>query len=158
MESPWSGFAPSLLRWLPSPHWQQDSWHHGGDLLVVDGMGYVDVENGYWSLVIHQQSSPGVYLKKDLLNHRRPASSRDLARRQDADQMVQVGHLSGLSSCGSTEFSRRSSTARRRNNIRTLIPGSTTVYYKEGMYRQATTPTDIVDHTGFRTATDEGGL
>lgn len=35
---------------------------------------------------------------------------------------------------------------------RTLTPGSTAVYYKEGMYRQASAVTDIVYHAGFRSS------
>ncbi len=42
--------------------------------------------------------------------------------------------------------------------VRTLIPGTTTVYYKEGMYREPTAPTDIVYHTGFRSADSEAAL
>ena len=38
--------------------------------------------------------------------------------------------------------------------VRTLVPGTTTVYYKEGYYRKAMNPTGIVYTTGFR-ATDE---
>jgi hypothetical protein len=38
--------------------------------------------------------------------------------------------------------------------VRTLIPGTRTVYYKEGYYRKAMQPTGIVYHTGFRVATD----
>ena len=39
--------------------------------------------------------------------------------------------------------------------VRTLIPGTKTVYYKEGYYRQSMPPTGIVYHTGFRVATEE---
>ena len=41
---------------------------------------------------------------------------------------------------------------------RTLIPGTSSVYYKEGMYRAPMAPTDIVYHTGFATADNEAGL
>jgi hypothetical protein len=42
--------------------------------------------------------------------------------------------------------------------VRTLIPGTNTVYYKEGVYRQPVASTDIVYHAGFRSATTEAGL
>ena len=42
--------------------------------------------------------------------------------------------------------------------VRTLVPGTTTTYYKEGYYRQAIKPTGIVYHTGFRCAADEAAL
>ena len=43
-------------------------------------------------------------------------------------------------------------------NVRTLIPGTSGVYYKEGYYREAMDPTGIVYHAGFRVATEESGL
>ncbi len=41
---------------------------------------------------------------------------------------------------------------------RTLIPGTRSVYYKEGMYRSPMTPTDIVYHKGFGSADSEAAL
>ena len=42
--------------------------------------------------------------------------------------------------------------------VRTLVPGTTTVYYKEGYYRHQLPPTGIVYHTGFRSADSETAL
>ncbi len=41
---------------------------------------------------------------------------------------------------------------------RTLIPGTSAFYYKEGMYRAPMAPTDIVYHTGFGSADSEAAL
>jgi hypothetical protein len=40
----------------------------------------------------------------------------------------------------------------------TIIPTTTTVYYKEGLYRAPKASTDVIYHTGFRSATTEAGL
>lgn len=42
--------------------------------------------------------------------------------------------------------------------VRTMIPGDTGVYYKEGLYRADEAHTDIVYHAGFHSATSESGL
>ena len=42
--------------------------------------------------------------------------------------------------------------------VRTLIPGTTSNYYKEGYYRKPMSPTGIVYHTGFRCADSETAL
>jgi hypothetical protein len=42
--------------------------------------------------------------------------------------------------------------------VRTQVPGTTSVYYKEGYYREAMAPTGVVFTTGFRCATDEEAL
>ena len=43
-------------------------------------------------------------------------------------------------------------------HVRTLIPGTGTVYYKEGYYRTPMQPTGIVFHAGFRCSTDDAPL
>jgi len=41
----------------------------------------------------------------------------------------------------------------------TMNPGTTQIYYKEGLYRSSpTAPTGIVYHSGFRTAATQPGL
>ena len=42
--------------------------------------------------------------------------------------------------------------------VRTLVPGATAVYYKEGKYQPIQPPTGIVYHTGFRSADSEAAL
>jgi hypothetical protein len=42
--------------------------------------------------------------------------------------------------------------------LSTLVPGTTTGYYKEGYYRQGASSPGVVYHTGFRAASDEAGL
>ena len=43
-------------------------------------------------------------------------------------------------------------------NVRTLISGTGTVYYKEGYYRTPMKPTGIVFHAEFRCSTDGAPL
>jgi hypothetical protein len=43
-------------------------------------------------------------------------------------------------------------------SVATLSSGSTSVYYKEGMYRERMAPTGIVYHTGFRSADSDADL
>ena len=42
--------------------------------------------------------------------------------------------------------------------VPTLVPGTTSVYYKEGYYRKPMTPTGVVFLSGFRSAADEASI
>lgn len=133
-----------------------NQWHADSNTGSPPVGWYVDVKNGSWSLVIHQQSSPGAYLKTfSIIDVPLAVGTwHDVKMQIKWSKSDTVGSIKLWLNGVQQTFVNGSTTY----NVRTLIPGSSTVYYKEGMYRQATTPTDIVYHTGFRTATDEGGL
>lgn len=114
------------------------------------------MKNGCWSLTIERQSAPGVYLGQmsifdtpldvgqwhDVIMEINWSAS-------DSEGWIRLW-LNGIRQSftdGSTTYV-----------VRTLIPGTNEVYYKEGMYRKPTAATDIVYHTGFRSADSESGL
>ena len=157
----WYGCSTKFDPTFPQNHadlgWAlTNQWHADSNTGSPPVGWYADVKNGYWSLVIHQQSSPGVYLKTfSIIDVPLPVGTcHDVKMQIKWSKSDTAGSIKLWPNGVQQTFVNGSTTY----NIRTLIPGSTTVYYKEGMYRQATTPTDIVYHTGFRTATDEGGL
>ena len=133
-----------------------NSWHPSSDTGSGPIQWCCDWTNGYWTLVANKQSSPGVYLGG--------------VRLWDTTLKVGQWHDIKMQVCWSTSdtvgwvrlwyngvpqnFVNGAGTF----TVRTLIPGTTTAYYKEGIYRQATTPTDIVYHTGFRCALTEAAL
>ena len=114
------------------------------------------MKNGYWSLTINKQSSPGVYLEEFSI------FDTPLAVGQWHDVTMQIRW-----STSDTEGWIRLWLNGIRQTflngvdtyfVRTLVPGTTTVYYKEGYYRQSMPPTGIVYHTGFRSADSETAL
>jgi hypothetical protein len=64
----WYAFSTKFDPTFPQNHadlgWAlTNQWHADSNTGSPPVGWYVDVKNGYWSLVIHQQSSPGAYLK-----------------------------------------------------------------------------------------------
>ena len=132
-----------------------NQWHADVDTGSPPIGWYVDQRNGFWSLTVQKQSSPGVYLQT--------FSIFELPLGTDWHDVKMQIRWSSSDTVGSIKlwlngvrqmFTNGSDTY----NVRTLIPGTKTVYYKEGYYRKAMQPTGIVYHTGFRVATDESGL
>jgi hypothetical protein len=116
----------------------------------------VGMKNGYWSLTIAKQSSPGVYLQTFSI------FDTPLNVGQWHDVKMQV-HFSTSDTAGWIRLWLNGVRQTFLNGadtyfVRTLIPGTTTVYYKEGLYRAPIAPTDIVYTAGFRCATDEAAL
>jgi hypothetical protein len=116
----------------------------------------VDDRSGYWSLTIEKQFAPGVYLDtmpifETPLNVGRwhDVTMQINWSASDDEGWIRLWHNGQAQTFvdGSDTFF-----------VRTLIPGTSGVYYKEGMYRQPTSSTDIVYHTGFRSADDEDSL
>ena len=117
---------------------------------------YVDQKNGYWSLVVNKQSSPGVYLAttNPIFNVPLGTNWHDVKMQinwstSDTEGWIRLW-LNGIRQTfvdGTDTYF-----------IHTLVPGAASVYYKEGYSRQAMKPTGIIYHTGFRAATDEAGL
>jgi hypothetical protein len=117
----------------------------------------VTAKNGYWSLVVNDQPTPGVYLPTSGSIFDTPLNVG-----QWHDVKMQV-HFSTSKTTGSIRLwlnGVRQTFANGADTVfaRTLIPGTTTVYYKEGYYRQAMAPTGVVYTTGFRCASDEAAL
>ena len=116
----------------------------------------VDGKNGYWSLTIEKQSAPGAYLQTI------PIFDTPLNVGQWHDVTMQIN----WSTSDETGWIRLWHNGTRQTFlngtdtyfVRTLIPGATGVYYKEGVYRQPISSTDIVYHTGFRSADSEAAL
>jgi hypothetical protein len=139
------------LGWGWTNQWHQDS--SIGSPTVSWG---VDMKDGYWSLTIQKQSSPRVYLQKFSI------FDTPLATGQWHDVTMQIC----WSTSDTTRWIRLWLNGIRQTFlngadtyfVRALIPGTTTVYYKEGMCREAMDPTDIVYHTGFRSADSEAAL
>jgi len=110
----------------------------------------VDQRNGFWSLTIDKQSVPGVYLDAFSI------FDTPLDVGQWHDVMMQIN----WSASDETGWIRLWHNGIRQTFVdgsntyfvRTLIPGTSGVYYKEGMYRKPTDSTDIVYHTDFRSA------
>jgi hypothetical protein len=116
----------------------------------------VDVKNGGWSLTIEKQSGPGDYLETI------PIFETPLNVGQWHDVTMQV-HWSASDEKGWIRLWHNGARQTFANgtdtySVRTLVPGTSGVYYKEGMYREPTSSTDIVYHTGFQTADSEDAL
>jgi len=114
---------------------------------------YVDQRNGYWSLVLHKQSRPGVYLQIFSIFD----TPLDVGTWHDVTMQVRW-------STSDTEGWIRLWLNGKRQTfvngsdtyyVRTRVPGTGSVYYKEGYYRAPMKPTGVVFHTGFRCGTDE---
>lgn len=114
------------------------------------------MKNGYWSLTIERQDAPNSYLQTlsifDVpleLGQWHDVTMQINWSSSDSDGWIRLWHngvrqhfVDGTD----TYF------------VRTLIPGTNDVYYKEGVYRKPTSSTDIVYHTGFRSASSEQDL
>jgi hypothetical protein len=139
------------LGWGVTNQWHQD--HGIGSPPVSWDVG---MKNGYWSLKIGKQSKPGTYL--------------DTFSIFDVPLATGQWHHVTMEICWSTSditgWVRLWLNGIRQTFlngadtyfVRTLVPGTTTVYYKEGMYREPMSPPDIVYHTGFRSADSEAAL
>lgn len=114
------------------------------------------MRNGYWSLTIEPQSAPDAYLGQMSIfdTPLNVGQWHDVTMEinwsaSDSEGWVRLW-LNGVQQVfvnGSDTF-----------YVRTLIPGTSEVYYKEGVYRKPTSSTDIVYHTGFRSADSQLGL
>ena len=139
------------LGWGVTNGWHPDSGTGSGPFQW--GVG---TKNGYWSLIINKQSSPGAYLQTFSI------FDTPLNVGQWHDVKMQV-HFSTSDTTGWIRLWLGGVRQTFLNGadtyfVRTLVPGTTTVYYKEGYYREAMAPTGVVFTTGFRCATDEAAL
>jgi hypothetical protein len=138
------------LGWGLTNQWHSDSSSGSPTVSWV-----VSARNGYWSLLIQRQSSPGVYLESTpIFEVPLGTSWHDVKMQINWSTSDTKGWIRLWLNGVRQKFVNGADTY----NVRTMIPGTTNVYYKEGYYRQAMSPTGIVYHTGFRAASDEGGL
>ncbi|WP_236695444.1 polysaccharide lyase [Mycolicibacterium chubuense] len=117
----------------------------------------VNEKNGQWSLIVHKQSAPNVVIDRlDIYD-------TPLAVGIWHDVMMEIkysasdseGYLRLWMNGVPQMFTNGSNTY----TVRTMVPGTSGIYYKEGYYRQrGIAPTGIVYHAGFRVAATEAGL
>ena len=133
-----------------------NGWHPNSSTGSAGFEWSVGTKNGYWSLVVEVQTKPGVYVREY------PIFETPLNVGNWHDVKMEVNWSTEVG----TGWIRLWLNGVRQNFfdgsdtyfLSTLVPGTTTGYYKEGYYRQAATPTGIVYHTGFRAASSEAGL
>lgn len=158
----WYAFSTKFDPTFPMDHaslgWGlTNQWHDDANTDGSPPFGfYVDQQNGHWSLTIQRQSSPRVFL--DVF----PIWNTPLDRGTWHDIKMEVM----FSASDSTGYIRLWHNGVRQTflngsdtyHVRTLTPGTTSVYYKEGYYRKPIGPTGIVYQSGFRSADNEAGL
>ncbi|AXK73911.1 hypothetical protein DXK33_00940 [Mycolicibacterium neoaurum] len=113
----------------------------------------VDMENGQWSLTIEKQAAPGAYLEQFSIFD----TPLDVGQWHDVAMQI---HWSSSDDDGWIRLWHNGARQDFRDGsdtfqVRTLIPGASAVYYKEGMYREPSDSTDIVYHSGFRSSDAE---
>ncbi|MCV7071986.1 heparin lyase I family protein [Mycobacterium rufum] len=117
----------------------------------------VNEKNGQWSLIVHKQSAPNVVIDRvDIYDTPLQVGSwHDVTMEirysaSDSDGYIRLW-MNGVRQTfldGSDTYT-----------TRTMVPGTSGIYYKEGYYRQrGIAPTGVVYHAGFRAAASEGGL
>lgn len=149
-------FDPSFPRNHADLGWGLTNQWHATDAGGSPPVGwYVDQRNGFWSLTIHKQSSPGSYLQKfSIFDVPLGSDWHDVRMQIRWSSSDAVGFIRLWLNGVRQTFSNGSDTY----SVRTLVPGTDSVYYKEGMYRAPMAATDIVYHAGFRCASEESGL
>ncbi|MFC9554370.1 polysaccharide lyase [Rhodococcus sp. NPDC056960] len=141
----------ATLGWGLTNQWHQDVGV--GSPPVAWSVGQRD---GYWSLVVQKQSVPGAYLETLTLFE----TPLDVGRWHDVTMQINwsASDATGWIKLWLNGVPQTFTTGSDTYFVRTLIPGTSTVYYKEGYYREPMQPTGVVFHTGFRCATDEAAL
>ena len=158
----WYQFSTKFDPTFPQNHadlgWgATNEWHPDTSVGSAAFSWEVGMKNGYWSLTIQEQSSPGVYLQTYSI------FDTPLNVGQWHDVKMQV-HWSTSETTGWIRLWLNGIRQTFLNGtdtyfLSTLVPGTTTTYYKEGYYREnGIKPTGIVYHTGFRCAADEAAL
>jgi Polysaccharide lyase len=158
----WYAFSTMFDPTFPMDHadlgWGlTNQWHEGSNQDGSPPFGfYLDQLDGYWSLVIQKQSRPTKFVSVFSI------WDTPLDRGTWHDIKLQVK----FSTSDTTGWIRLWHNGVRQTFldgtdtffVRTLIPGTTTVYYKEGYYRQPMDATGIVYQSGFRCADSEAAL
>lgn len=157
----WYRFATKFDPSFPMNHadlgWGvTNQWHSVGAGGSPPVSWTVDMKNGYWSLTIEKQSAPGRYVEQFSIFDTPMAPGRwhDVTMQVTWSQSDDTGSIRLWVNGARQRFLNGADTYTGR----TLVPGTSAVYYKEGMYRERTDSTDIVYHTGFRSAVSEQAL
>jgi Polysaccharide lyase len=133
-----------------------NGWHPDSSVGSAGFEWSVGTRNGFWSLIVDQQTSPAHWVGRYTI------WETPLNVGQWHDVKMQINWSTGIK----TGWVRLWVNGVRQTFfdgsdtyfLSTLVPGTTTCYYKEGYYRQEAQPTGIVYHTGFRAAPDEAEL
>ena len=118
----------------------------------------VGKRNGYWSLQVQKQSKPGKYLRSFSIFHTplNVGAWHDVTMQIRWSSSDNYGWIRLWLNGQRQTFIDRSDTY----TVRTLIPDTGTVRYKEGYYREQSPdkPPGVVYHAGFRFGYDEPPL
>lgn len=159
-QTTWYAFSARFDQTFPQNHadlgWGlTNQWHEGSDQGGSPPISMmVGIHNGQWSLAISPQSTIGIWDGPAYSIWDTPLGTdwHDMKIQvhwSSADGWIQLWH-NGMRQT----FTNGTDTY----HLPTLIPGTNSVYYKEGYYRQALTPTGIVYLSGFRSAAEESAL
>jgi hypothetical protein len=111
-----------------------------------------------WQLTANPQSSPGVYTGSKVLWETpvAPGEWHDIKMAINFSTSDSTGYVQVWHNGERQQLTNGSDTYQ----IRTLVRGynNPTTYYKEGIYRSASSSTAVVYHSGFRSATEETGV
>jgi hypothetical protein len=158
----WYAFSTKFDPTFPMNHaslgWGlTNQWHEGSNLGGSPPFGmYVDQRDGYWSLTIPKQSRPGVFI--DVFSIWDTPLDRGSWHDIKMQVMFSTSDTTGWIRLWHNGVRQTFVNGADTYFVRTLIPGTTTVYYKEGYYRQPMAPTGIVYQSGFRCADSEAAL
>jgi hypothetical protein len=133
-----------------------NGWHPDSSTGSAGFEWSVGSRNGFWSLGVDEQTSPGHYVR-DYTIFETPLAVgtwHDVMMQINWSTDPRVGWIRVWHNGTPVTFADGSTTY----HLSTLVPGTTTCYYKEGYYRQGAKVTGIVYHAGFRAASDESGL
>lgn len=139
------------------PYWCiTNSFHNNsgtGSAAFHWGVGW---HTGFWSLIVTEQSSPGVYVNEYAIY--------ETALNQGSWHDIKMQIFFSTSKTGGwvqlwlNGVQQLFMSGQNTAFFSTIVPGSTISYYKESIYRSAEAFTDVLYHTGFRAATTEAGL
>jgi hypothetical protein len=134
-----------------------NQWHDDANTGGSPPFGfYVDELNGNWSLTVQKQSAPTVFL--DVYPIWNTPLDRGTWHDIKMEVMFSTSDSSGYIRLWQNGVRQKFLDGNDTYHVRTLTPGTTSVYYKEGYYRQPIAPTGIVFHSGFRSADREDAL
>lgn len=133
-----------------------NQWHGTGSTGSPPFGFYLEQAAGKWSLTIQKQSAPGTYISVYVI--------WDVSLGTAWHHIIMRVVFSSSDTTGSIQLwyngvRQTFKDSTQTHFVRTLIPGDPSVYYKEGLYRETSTPqTGIVYHQGFRCCDDPAGL
>ena len=112
-------------------------------------------QNGYWSFVANLQSAPGVY-EKTVMLWQIPIGTdwHDIKLQVNFSTSDSKGWVRLWHNGVRQKFVNGADTY----NIRTIVPGTTGTYFKEGYYRQSTSLTAVLYTAAFRCGASEASV